>query len=100
MDVGSATDLMTGASSPGFSFMSGAGAGAAVAAATGSAPAGTAAPTGLQSYANRIINQLGQKYSGDCRAAFDELSLVIQVGRVFLLLGGDKSMKVELCCRL
>jgi hypothetical protein len=54
----------------------------------------------LQSYANRIINQLGQKYSGDCRAAFDELSLVIQVGRVFLLLGGDKSMKVELCCRL
>ena len=32
-------------------------------------------------HVNRAIQQLAQKYCGDCKNAFDDLSKVIQVGK-------------------
>ena len=48
---------------------------------TGTSTAGAGAST-----VNKAIYQLAQKYCGDCKGAFDELSKIIQkVGQVILL---------------
>lgn len=48
-------------------------------AAAAAATPGAAAATATSSAINKTIQQLAQKYCGDCRTAFEDLGKIIQV---------------------